>query len=44
MLRFANVAVPLEAATTEVPESVPDPGFESRATLTEPVKLGTLFP
>src|SRR6266436_1041232 len=44
MLRFANVATPETAATDVVPESVPPPGLVPMATVTLPVKLGSVFP
>src|SRR5947199_133017 len=37
MLRFANVATPLDAATVVVPASVPLPGFAPRAMVTVPL-------
>src|SRR5947199_3787616 len=37
MLRFANVATPLAAATVVVPASVPLPGFAPRAMVTLPL-------
>src|SRR5713226_3187499 len=44
MLKFEKVATPLAAGTASVPESVPPAGLEPKATVTVPVKLGTIFP
>src|SRR6266853_689655 len=44
MLRVEEVATPFTAVTIFVPESVPPLGFVPRATVTEPVKLGSVVP
>src|SRR5207249_12064041 len=44
MLRFANVATPLAAATVAVPASVPLPGFAPRAMVTLPLNPVAVFP
>ncbi len=44
MLSVANVATPATAARDAVPESVPPPGLVPMATVTLPVKVGSLFP
>src|SRR5947207_2005389 len=41
MLRFANVATPLTAATVSVPDRVPLAGLAPIATVIDPVKPGT---
>src|SRR3989442_12629912 len=44
MLRLANVATPLTAATVVVPANAPLPGLLPSATVTVPLKLGSVFP
>src|SRR5438034_1245776 len=44
MLRFANVATPLAAATVVVPASVPLPGFAPRAMVTLPLNPVAVLP
>src|SRR6266480_4652856 len=44
MLSVANVATPATAARDVVPESVPPPGLVPMATVTLPVKVGSVFP
>src|SRR5256885_975378 len=44
ILRLANVATPLTAATVVVPDSAPPPGFVPMATVTLPVNVGSVFP
>src|SRR6058998_2503948 len=44
MLRFANVATPLAAATVAVPASVPLPGFAPRAMVTLPLNPVAVLP
>ena len=39
-----NVATPLTAVTVVVPDNVPPPGLAPRATVTLPVKVGSVFP
>src|SRR5437867_6248193 len=44
MERSANVATPPTAASALVPESVPPPGFAPIATVTVPLKVGSVLP
>ncbi len=44
MLSPGNVATPATAATVVVPERVPLPGFAPSATVTLPVKAGSVLP
>ena len=44
ILRLANVATPLAAATVVVPANAPPPGLLPSATVTLPLKLGSVFP
>src|SRR5260370_11876443 len=44
MLRALKVATPAVATTVVVPESVPPAGLNPSATVTVPLKLGTVFP
>src|SRR5215467_15694040 len=44
MLRFENVATPLEALTGFVPESVPPPGLAPNANVIEFVAVETVLP
>ena len=44
MLRLEKVATPLAAVTVCVPESAPPLGFVPNATVTAPVKLGSVLP
>src|SRR6266852_3913950 len=44
MLRLEKVATPETAATVALPESVPPPGFVPSATVTVPVKVGSVLP
>src|SRR5260221_3235346 len=39
----SNVATPLAAGTVALPESVPPPGFVPSATVTVPVKVGSVL-
>src|SRR5947199_125187 len=44
MLKLAKLATPFVAATVVVPVNVPATGLLPSATVTLPVKLGTVFP